>query len=65
MIKRRTPIKPQPRERYCGECALGKPVMKFTQLDIYGKPICVRCPHDEWSRVRSQKACAHFRPKIR
>ena len=47
-------------EHYCGECALAEWDMSFRNLDVHGKPFCLRCPHSEWVRLRKDVACGWF-----
>ena len=54
---------PQP-IHYCGECGHGVYDLKFANLDLEGKPTLVACPFFTFKHVRSERACAHFTPKI-
>lgn len=48
----------------CGDCGWGEFYYTHSNLDIEGKPICLKCPH-VWNRsvIRSEKACDKWKPK--
>lgn len=53
-------------DHFCGDCGWGKFYYDFKNLDIEGKPICLRCPYTENRvRIRSEKACDKWKPKMR
>ena len=48
----------------CGECGWGEFYFKHSNLDMNGKPICLKCPFvDNRSMIRSEKACDKWKPK--
>ena len=66
---RRKAIQPPKKEKvpkvkhYCGECALGTFYYTHNNIDLNGKPICLKCPHSDTSRIRSELACRYFKEK--
>ncbi len=47
--------------RYCRDCALSKPDMKFENLSLDGKPTLLSCPHQEWRMViTTTDVCSHY-----
>lgn len=64
VARKKAPAKPENSNRTCGNCGWGTPDMKPSNMDLQGKPICVSCPHHEWMRIRSSKACDKWKPKI-
>lgn len=55
--------KPENEGRMCGDCGWGEPYYDHGNLDVWGKPICVRCPYSKWDRIRSNKACKEWKGK--
>lgn len=54
---------PQP-VHTCGDCGNGSFYYEHSNLDINGKPICLKCPYVEnRSMIRSEKACDKWKPK--
>lgn len=54
---------PQPVHK-CGDCGNGSFYYEHSNLDINGKPICLKCPFVEnRSMIRSEKACDKWKPK--
>lgn len=50
----------------CGDCGWGVFDYENSNLDLNGKPICLECPYTEnRKRIRSEKACDKWKPKIR
>lgn len=50
--------------RYCRDCALSKPDMKFENLSLDGKPTLLSCPHQEWRMViTTTEVCSHYTEK--
>lgn len=50
--------------KICDTCRLASWVTdEFRHLDLNGKPICLRCPHEKWYIVRGRRACDKWEPK--
>lgn len=48
----------------CGDCGWGEYYYTHSNLDIEGKPICLKCPYvDNRSMIRPEKACDKWKPK--
>lgn len=48
----------------CGDCGWGEYYYTHSNLDIEGKPICLKCPYvDNRSMIRSEKAYDKWKPK--
>ena len=47
----------------CDDCALATWDTKHINQDWQGKPIGLRCPHQQWLIIRGTKACEHFKAK--
>lgn len=55
--------KPKP-VHTCGDCGCGKFYYTDSNLDIEGKPICLKCPYVEnRCMIRSEKACDKWKKK--
>lgn len=62
--KRKEERKKDEEAHFCGECAHGVWVNKPNQKDVQkGLPLIVRCPFEQWARIRSEQACEHFEMK--
>lgn len=50
--------------RFCRDCALSKPDMKFENLSLEGKPTLLSCPYREWRMVIcTTDVCSHYEDK--
>lgn len=48
----------------CGDCGWGVFYDEPHNLDLNGRPICLKCPYTEnRKRIRSEKACDKWKPK--
>lgn len=47
----------------CDHCALAHWDTKHINQDWQGKPIGLRCPHQQWLIIRGTKACDKFKPQ--
>lgn len=47
----------------CDTCAHGEWDMTFGNLDIYGKPILLKCPNENYKIIRGTQACEKYQPK--
>lgn len=63
MRKRTKKEEPVPQINTCGECAIGKWVEDFSNMDLTGKPILLTCPHKEFKILRRNPACEKFTKK--
>lgn len=52
-------------KHYCGDCGHGIWYFDHSNLDVYNRlPICCHCPYSpNRSRIRSEAACANWKPK--
>lgn len=62
-VKRELPQnKPIEIIKYCGDCLLAK-CIEDKHLNIKGESILISCPHSEFYKLKSQKACTNGRFK--
>ena len=54
---------PEHKKHICDECALAEWDMKFPNLDMWGKPTLLRCPHHKFAIIRGTQACGNFKLK--
>lgn len=48
----------------CGDCGWGTFYYDHSNLDMNGKPICLTCPYHKWKKIRSEKACDKWKPRV-
>ena len=47
--------------RYCRDCVLSKPDMRFENLTLKGEPTLLSCPYQEWRMViTTTDVCVHY-----
>lgn len=48
----------------CGDCSHGTFLDYQSNYDHKGDPLCLKCPFNEFNRLRVDKACSNFKKKI-
>ena len=52
--------------RFCRDCVLSTPDMKFENLSLDGKPTLLSCPHRQWRMVVcTTDVCEHYDDGVR
>lgn len=64
MAKKQNKQVPEYRKHVCGECGWGEFIQTFKNLDVNGRPICLKCPYiKDYLKIRSEPACDKWKPK--
>jgi len=64
MAKKATTKKQIPVFNKCVDCSHGEYLDYLANMDMNGKPICLRCPFKEFNVPRFDKACSNFKKRI-
>lgn len=64
MAKKATIKKVPTLDNKCGDCSNGTFLEHQSNMDLNGKPICLKCPFKEFNVGRFEKACINFKKRM-